>query len=198
MSIDEAARVAAEVDAEELGELRARIAELEESRRGLTAVLRNVADGITVQAPDGRLVFANDSAARTLGFEGVDALLAAPLEELRAAFELFNEERQPLAFADLPGRLALAGVAWSERLVFYRVRATGEERWSLLRATPILAEDGSVEAAVNVFHDVTDRRRAEEAVQFAAGTSVILSSSLDVEQTLASIARGQARRAQDG
>ena len=134
-------------------------------------------------------MFANDSAARTLGFEGVDALLAAPLEELRAAFELFDEERQPLAFADLPGRLALAGVASSERLVFYRVRATGEERWSLLRATPILAEDGSVEAAVNVFHDVTDRRRAEEAVQFAAGASVILSSSLDVETTLASVAR---------
>ena len=124
-----------------------------------------------------------------LGYESAEALLAAPPAELINAFEMFDEERRPLPLEELPGRLALTGVATPERLVLYRVRATGEERWSLIRARPILAADGSVEAAVNVLHDVTDRRRREEAVRFVADAGVILSSSLDVETTLASVAR---------
>ena len=138
------------------------VAALEESRRRLAAVLGEVADGITVQSPDGRLVYANEAAARMLGYDSPEALLAVSPAELVGGFELFDEDRRPLPLEELPGRLALTGVVMPERLVFYRVRATGEERWSLVRARPIVAADGSVEAAVIVFHDVTDRRRQEE------------------------------------
>ena len=162
---------------------------LEESRRRLAVVLRDVADGITVQGRDGKLQYANDAAARTLGFPSAEALLSAPVEELVSAFEILDERRRPLDLADLPGRLALAGETAAERVVLYRIRATGEERWSTVRATPVLGDDGRVEAAVNVFHDVTERRRAEEAVRFIAEAGVILSSSLDFETTLASVAR---------
>ena len=41
----------------------------------------------------------------------------------------------------LPGRLALAGVE-SEQLVRYRVRATGEERWALVRGTAVYDDGG--------------------------------------------------------
>jgi PAS domain S-box-containing protein len=163
--------------------------ELEESRRRLAVVLRDVADGITVQAPDGRLVYANDTAARTLGFESGEALLAAPVEELTTAFELLDEEHRPLDVSGLPGRIALAEGRSSERLVLYRSRATGDERWSLVRATPLLDGDGRVEAAINVFHDLTERRRSEEAARFVAEAGVMLSSSLDVDVTLANVAR---------
>ena len=184
MSIDEAARVAGGGPSEE--ELRA---SLEESRRRLAAVLSEVADGITVQRPDGRLVYANVAAARTLGYDSPEELLAVPPEELLSGFELFDEERRPLQPAELPGRLALTGVVAAERLVLYRLRATGEERWALVRARPIMGEDGSVEAAVNVFHDISERRRREETVQFVSDAGVLLSSTLDVEATLASVAR---------
>ena len=163
--------------------------ELEESRRRLAVVLRDVADGITVQGPDGRLEYANDAAARTLGFPTAEALLAAPVGALMDAFEILDEQGRPLDLAELPGRRALAGEPAPERLVLYRVRATGEERWSIVRATPVLGDDGRVEAAVNVFHDVTEPRRAEEATRFIAEAGVILASSLDFETTLASVAR---------
>ena len=127
MSIDEA-RVAGGNPSEE--ELRAR---LEESRRRLAAVLSEVADGITVQRPDGRLVYANDAAARTLGFDSPEALLALEPDELVSGFELFDEERRPLPATELPGRLALTGVVAPERLVLYRIRATGDERWAVVR-----------------------------------------------------------------
>ena len=176
MSIDQAARVAGGGPSDE------------ELRR-LAAVLGEVADGITVQRPDGRLVYANDAAAQTLGFDSPEALLALSPDELLGGFELFDEQRRPLPATELPGRLALTGVVAPERLVLYRIRATGEERWSLVRARPIVAEDGSVEAAVIVFHDVSERRRREETVQFVSDASVLLSSTLDIEATLASVAR---------
>ena len=43
--------------------------EREEARGQLEAMLRGVADAVTAQAPDGRLLFANDAAVETLGFD---------------------------------------------------------------------------------------------------------------------------------
>jgi len=46
----------------------------------------------------------------------------------------------------------------------YRLRSTGEEKWSVVQATPILDEDGQVQFVVSISHDITDRRRAEETM----------------------------------
>ena len=43
--------------------------EREEARVQLEAILRGVADAVTAQAPDGRLLFANEAAAASMGFE---------------------------------------------------------------------------------------------------------------------------------
>ena len=60
-----------------------RLARLDASqaRDQLEAILRGVADAVTAQAPDGRLLFANDAAVATLGYESSEALLAAPPKE---------------------------------------------------------------------------------------------------------------------
>ena len=41
----------------------------------LVSILRNVGDGITAQGPDGRLVFANDAAARLCGLDSGEEML---------------------------------------------------------------------------------------------------------------------------
>jgi PAS domain-containing protein len=46
-------------------------------RAELETVLRGVAEAITVQDREGRLVFANHAAARILGFPSPEALVAA-------------------------------------------------------------------------------------------------------------------------
>ncbi len=56
-----------------------------QSRDQLEAMLRGVADAVTVQAPDGRLLFVNDAAVTTLGFDSAEALLEAAPEEILAA-----------------------------------------------------------------------------------------------------------------
>ena len=51
---------------------------------GLEAVLRSVADAITVQDQQGRIVYANLAAAEILGFPDQESLLAAAPGEIVA------------------------------------------------------------------------------------------------------------------
>ena len=57
----------------------------------MDAILGGVADGIIARAPDGRLVFANEAAARVLGFPSVAELPAAPPGDIRGRFEVMDE-----------------------------------------------------------------------------------------------------------
>jgi PAS domain S-box-containing protein len=163
-------------------------AELRGSRDQLAAIVRSAADGISVQDTSGRLVYANDAAARLAGFASADELLSTPLDEVMSHFEPLDAARDPLPHERLPGWLALQGVDDAEQLVCYRDRATGEERWSLVRATPVRDANGSVQFAVNAFQDVTAARRAVDRSRFLGRANEILSSSLDYEATLRSVA----------
>ena len=159
-------------------------------RTQLELILRGVAEAITVQAPDGRLVYANDAAAQMVGFPSSEALLAASADERMAAFDVLDEDGRPLPLERLPGRRALVGEASDEEVVRYRVRATGEERWSVVRAAPIADDDGRILFAINTFHDVTGRVKAERRLAFLAEASERLSAaSLDWEETLRELAR---------
>jgi PAS domain S-box-containing protein len=160
------------------------------------AVLDAVHEAITVQEPDGRLLWANDAAARLIGFETAEALLSAPIEGLMAAFEVFDEQGNPLAVADLPGRHALAGEDPPEVLLRYRVVATGEERYSMVKARPVFDDRGGVRFAVNVFRDVTQQQLALDALRasearlafISANTPKLLAASVEYTKVLERIA----------
>lgn len=125
------------------------------------AILDGLSNGVTVQDAAGRLIYANDSAARILGFPSGRDLLAAPLSEVMRRFEVTDEAGRPFPLERLPGRLALGGEPGPETLLRYRVLATGEEHWSLVAARPLFDPRGRVRFAINVFRDVTGRRRTE-------------------------------------
>jgi PAS domain S-box-containing protein len=164
-------------------------AAVRESRTQLEAIVRGVADGITVQAADGSLVFANEAGARFAGYESLEEFVSTPIATITSRFELFDEDGAPLTTAELPGRIALAEGRESERVIQYRIRATGERRWSLVRATPVFDQDGIVRLAVNIVQDLTPQRRTEERLRVLADAGRTLSSSLAVDETLAEIAR---------
>ena len=159
------------------------------SREQLEAMLSGVADAVTAQAPDGRLLYANEAAVRTLGFDSREALLAAAPAELLDAYEIFDEAGRPYPITELPGRRALAGEEAPEAIVRFRVRATGEERWSAVKANPIRDSDGRVTMAINVIEDITAHKRAELAQRFLARSSDVLSGWLGSDELLTRIAR---------
>jgi PAS domain S-box-containing protein len=154
----------------------------------LRVILARVADGITVQDEHGRLVYANDAAARLTGFDTSDELLSTPVEDVLRRFEILSEDRKPFPLEHLPGRRVLETSESAEATLCYRIKATGEERWTIVQGTPVFSPDGTV-LAVNVFHDITERKRAEERARFMANASRLLNESLDYERTLAELGR---------
>ena len=159
-----------------------------QARDQLQAILSGVADAVTAQAPDGRLLFANDAALDLLGFDSFEELQEAPGDWIRDRFEILDEAGEPMPTEDLPGRRALAGESAAEAVVRFRLRATGEERWSAVKATPILDEDGFVTMAINVIEDITTHKRAERAQRFLADSSALLGASLEPTDVLGQVA----------
>jgi PAS domain S-box-containing protein len=159
-----------------------------QARDQLEAILRGVADAVTAQAPDGRLLFANEAAVELLGYESSEALLSAPRREIMSRFEILDEHGRHFPIDQLPGRRALSEGEGGEVVVRFRVRATGEERWSAVKATPIVDLEGNVAMAINVIEDITDHKRAELAQRFLSDSSAVLGSSLDTAQVLRHVA----------
>ena len=58
----------------------------------------------------------------------------------------------------------------------------------MVNATPITDEQGQVTLAVNVFRDITERKRAEDAARFLAAAGTALAESLDYRVTLQRVA----------
>jgi PAS domain S-box-containing protein len=161
---------------------------VQEPPNDIAVFLDHVGDGVTVQDPSGRLVYANAAAARGLGFASAAELLATPLPEVMTRFSIFAEDGSPFPLDQLPGRRALRGESEQAVMVRFRIHATGEERSSVIRSSPVTDDAGRVRFAVNVWQDATAQKRAEDAQRFLAEAGEALSASLDIESTLSSIA----------
>jgi PAS domain S-box-containing protein len=161
----------------------------------LRRMIDAVPDGISVQAADGRIVLANAAAAHACGFDSVDAFVAATHDEIVARFELWDEERRPIELADMPGARVLTGEPASRRIVGYRIRSTGEERWAEVSAAPVAADEGRIEFAITSFHDVTDRRQAlEDRDHDRSRLATILAERLADETRLAELIAAERAR----
>jgi PAS domain S-box-containing protein len=161
---------------------------LRRSRDQLQAILDNVADGVTAQEPGGKLVFANRAAVEAVGLGSADEMLDAPRAEVVGNFDLYDEAGRPFPVDRLPGRRAIRGEQPDPTVIRYRDRRSGQERWSVVKSTPIRDEGGEVVLAISVMEDVTDRIRAERTERFLSQASKLLAASLDYPTTLRRVA----------
>jgi serine phosphatase RsbU (regulator of sigma subunit)/PAS domain-containing protein len=184
-------RVAAAVDNARLySELTGTEADLRRSRDELQAILDGVADAVTAQGRAPHLVFANQAAVASFGFDSLDELLATPAVEIAQRFEFTDGEGNPIPLEDLPGRKALAGDPAPEPILTrFRLRAGGAQRWVRIKALPVFDESGDAVLAINVMEDVTEEREAAEGQRFLSEAGRILSSSLDYDTTITNVAR---------
>jgi signal transduction histidine kinase len=198
--LDERAQLLARIAALEAAEQARQdmAAELKASRDQLGIILDSVADGITVQEPGGRIIYANDAAAHVCGYPDAASFLAAPRAVVLGQFEILDEDRRPLPLDRLPGRLALRGQPAPSATIGYRVRATGEEHWVVVKARPVRDAQEQVLFAISILHDITAQRRAEERRDFLAEATARLTASLDYETTLQTLTRLAVPRLADG
>jgi PAS domain S-box-containing protein len=164
--------------------------EVQRVERRLEAALVNLAEAITMTDARGRMVFANQAAADLLGAGSSGELLNAAPGTIMSRFLVTDEHGRELDLDSMPGRRLFAGAPHEPLLVRNVVRATGEERWLIVRSSPVTDPDsGRVLYAVNVFENITEVKRAQLAESFMAEASRVLASSMDYAETLAQIAR---------
>jgi PAS domain S-box-containing protein len=159
------------------------------NRDQLAVVLEGIDEGITVQDRLGRLVFANDQAAQLSGFTNRVELLDTPVSEIMQKFEILDEHGTALQLERLPGRRALLGEKNVSEIVRFRIVETGEEHWSMVRASPVFGPTGQVEFAVNIFQDITDLKRSEQTKGFLAELGERFASTMDYNVILDEITR---------
>ncbi len=157
--------------------------------RRLEATLANLAAGVVVRSPTGRMLIANPAAAELVGAASVEELFASTPAGLNEFFEARDEAGRPVAFEELPSMRALRGERPLPLVMRSLSRRTGVVRWLLHKATPVFDEQGALSMVVNVIEDVTDQKRAELAQGLLAEAGRTLFSSLDYEQTLQRVAR---------
>jgi len=171
------------------GRLRAEGERYRALSRRLEVILEGVGDGITAQDQRGELVFANTAAAVTCGFESVEELLGAGVQEIMSRFQVLDEKGQPVDVERLPGRRAMRTGEPAAELLRVRNLMTGADSWSLVRASAVIGSEGVPELVVNIWHDVTEQYRREEGERYLATATAALSSSLDYSTMLSTLAQ---------
>jgi PAS domain S-box-containing protein len=135
-------------------------AALHEQREWLRVTLTSLGDAVLTINTEKRITFVNPVAARLTGWTEEEAL-GRPLEEV---FRIINEQTRQQA-EDIVARVMREGKV--VLLVNHTALVTRDGREVPIEdsAAPIRDSDSNVAGAVVVFHDVTEKRRAEEALR---------------------------------
>jgi len=171
--------------------LRARRAEreLRLSLEQNSVILKNIADAVTAQDATGRLVYANDAALRILGYADQASFVSADPAAVLDRFEMLDEEGRPFDPLQLPGRRVIDGAPEASAMIRWRRSSTRDDRWTVVRARPVHDDQGVVLLAINILHDVTERRRTEQRMAMLSEVGTALTSSLDYDATLERVVR---------
>lgn len=138
---------------------------LHKSKEQLAAILDSLVDSITVQDRNGNVVYSNEAAARLMGFESAAALVNAPASERLPRIKLYDEAGRPFPLDNLPARQALRTGSEKEELIRFYMVMTGQEYWATVRGIPVFDMQGKARYAINIFHDITERKRSENERQ---------------------------------
>ena len=183
---DISARRASESEHDRLvGELRMA---LRAAERRFDAIVGSLTDPVTIRNQANHLVYANRAALDLLGMSSIDELQESSPEQIMADYIVSEENGRPVTMDDIPSVRLLRGEDPDPLVIRTVHRHTGELRWQLLKASPLVDADGEIEATIMIFEDITDQKRAERQGTFLAQVSQLLASSLDYEQTLRNVA----------
>ena len=160
---------------------------LRRSRDQLAAILGGIGEGVTVQDATGRLVYANTVAARMSGYASVEELMA-DFPNTAVRFEILDEAGDTFPVERLPGRQLWRGEPATEMVLQFRNLESGEWHWSIVDAASVRDSDGRLQLVVNIFRDITERKRQADATSFLAAASTILASTLDIDASLGELA----------
>ena len=138
---------------------------LDEAQSLLRAAVEQSPAGIVIaDAPEVTIRLVNSAALEMRGAT-LEPLAAIPMRLHARHWSLFHPDGRPFRADDLPlSRAVLHGETTRNLEVIIR-RETGEDRWTLANAAPVRNSQGEIVAGVAIFADITERKRATEALR---------------------------------
>jgi two-component system cell cycle sensor histidine kinase/response regulator CckA len=143
--------------------------EAEHARAQLATILSGAADSIMALDRQGKVVYANEAAARLFGLASSLALIEltdrAFAEGRRDEIRFLDENGEPYPIERIPTRQALRGIQAPPVMLRFRPAPDGPERWIIAKANPIFDESGQVSLVISLTQDITELKTKEEAVR---------------------------------
>jgi PAS domain S-box-containing protein len=133
---------------------------LAESERRWATTLASIGDAVMAASSDGRITFLNPVAVALTGWQPEDAI-GQPIQKV---FHILNEQTRTPA-EDIVYRVLTEGRTFELANHTALVTKDGREIPIADSAAPILESNGAVAGVVLVFRDVTERRRADDALR---------------------------------
>ncbi len=158
------------------------------SQGELAFILEGIAEGVTIQVPGGKLIYANDMAARLLGFNNREELLSRPVQDVMSGIQIFSEKGEAISTDQLSGRRILQGeekISSVNRIYFDE---SGIERWLLINSAAVTDALKQERMALNIFQDITPIKQNERDQKFLAALSDTLAKGVTHEEVLNKIA----------
>jgi PAS domain S-box-containing protein len=130
--------------------------EMRESEEKYRSIVETANEGISIVDPERRMIYVNDKLADMLGYSP---------EELigRRTTEFTDQEGK--ALSDLKWELRQQGIRESYETLL--IRKDGSPLWIIMNAQPLFDVDGEFTGSLNMLTDITERKKAEEALQKA-------------------------------
>jgi PAS domain S-box-containing protein len=136
--------------------------EASRQRELLQLILGSVGDGVVVADVDGKFLLFNAAAEQVLGRGATDA---SPSQWSAQYGTYLSDAVTPYPSSELPLVRAIQGESVDQAEVFIRNSKVPDGRLLTITGRPLRAADGDLRGGVVVFHDITDRRRAEKELR---------------------------------
>jgi PAS domain S-box-containing protein len=158
--------------------LRKRAAEaLQKSEELYRSLVDSMAEGVTFQLADGTITAVNP-AAEIIEGRTADQMLRRTLDDSQSG--AIREDGSPFPGDAHPSVLALRTGHPQKDVIMGIHRPDGELRWISINAQPLVLSEGDAPyAVVTTFHDITDRKNAEDRLKLLANDLMNLTQNLE-------------------
>ncbi|MCG2577253.1 PAS domain S-box protein [Dechloromonas sp. XY25] len=138
--------------------------ELEESKARLQGILNSLQEGVVVFDAEGRVIDANPAALELLHYHAPEQIRRR-VEEFAESFEMFDLSDRLLSVDEWPLSRVLRGESFSDEELKVCRKDHGDTLIASYNGTPIRDADGNVTLGVLSLVDISERKRAERALQ---------------------------------